>query len=296
MVVRVNYPMSRPLCKIAIHLLSLVLISSYVLLGSSQDSAKVHAAAQSIFGRAIAERWSTLPIGEVVAKIGASFVGAPYEAGTLDHGEKEELVLNLTSFDCVTFVENVLALARCVKSEKYEFDAYSKELECIRYRSGVRNGYASRLHYFSDWIYDNSWRNLVENPTESLGEITVRKKIDWMTTHRASYKQLHDSTQFAAIVEIEKELSQRKLSYISTANIERIEARLKEGDILAMVTKKEGLDVAHTGIAVQAKDGSIHYLHAPNVNGSVNITTQSLHAYVANNKSYLGIVVARPRL
>ena len=32
------------------------------------------------------------------------------------------------------------------------FDDYKAELEKIRYRDGVIDGYASRLHYFCDWI------------------------------------------------------------------------------------------------------------------------------------------------
>jgi len=43
----------------------------------------------------------------------AVFPGAPYQTGTLEMPGREKLVVNLHAFDCTTFVETVLALARC---------------------------------------------------------------------------------------------------------------------------------------------------------------------------------------
>ena len=54
---------------------------------------------------------SKLPINERVTAIGRYFIETPYVGGTLDINEQEQLVVNLREFDCVTFVDNVLALA-----------------------------------------------------------------------------------------------------------------------------------------------------------------------------------------
>src|SRR5690606_32977179 len=51
-----------------------------------------------------------LPVGEVAAILGSTFVGAPYEPGTLELPGPERLVVNLSTFDCVTFVEHMLVL------------------------------------------------------------------------------------------------------------------------------------------------------------------------------------------
>ncbi len=44
-------------------------------------------------------------------EIGKFFLGTPYVVGTLETKRGEHLVVNLREFDCVTFVENVVALA-----------------------------------------------------------------------------------------------------------------------------------------------------------------------------------------
>ncbi len=72
---------------------------------------------------------------------------------SLEKDGDEQLVINLTGLDCTTFLENSLALARCIKKGTTSFEDYLEELQFIRYRDGVIDGYTSRLHYFSDWIY-----------------------------------------------------------------------------------------------------------------------------------------------
>ena len=39
----------------------------------------------------------------------------------------------------------------------------------MRYRGGKRRGYASRLHYFSEWISDGARRGLVRDLGAELG-------------------------------------------------------------------------------------------------------------------------------
>jgi len=92
------------------------------------------------------------PINEVVVAIAESFIGTDYAANTLEVPGKEQLVVNLQTLDCVTFYENSLVLARCIKKNKITFDDYKKELQFVRYRSGVIDGYPSRLHYTSDYF------------------------------------------------------------------------------------------------------------------------------------------------
>ena len=98
---------------------------------------------------------SDKPINEIIVLIGKSFLGTDYEAGTLESGEKEQLVIHLTGFDCYTLLESTLAFARMIKTGKTSFKDYEKEITLLRYREGKITDYTSRLHYFSDWIYDS---------------------------------------------------------------------------------------------------------------------------------------------
>ena len=137
------------------------------------------------------QRLDTLPIGTIVARLGRTFVGYPYVPGTLEAQGPEHLVVNLRVFDCVTFVENMLALARVVRAGG-GYSAYTRELTRIRYRDGVLNGYPSRLHYFSEWIANNDSKNVVRNITRNLGGAVDPEPITFMSAHRGSYRQLAD--------------------------------------------------------------------------------------------------------
>src|SRR5262249_42864643 len=126
-------------------------------------------ACERVFSFALDHRLSRSPIGEVMAAVGKQFIGAPYEAHTLDSAKTEHLVVNLRGFDCVTLVENALALSRCIKSGHLTTPDFRKELQNIRYRGGSISGYASRLHYFTDWIRDNAAKGNVTDVTKKLG-------------------------------------------------------------------------------------------------------------------------------
>ena len=96
------------------------------------------------------------------------FVGRPYVASTLER-EPERLVINLREWDCTTLVESAVALARTAQSPTPTFDVYLRELSRLRYRTAVITDYTDRLHYFTDWIYENARRGLVRDVTAEIG-------------------------------------------------------------------------------------------------------------------------------
>jgi len=233
------------------------------------------------------------PMGTVIGTIGKRFVGSPYEPNTLEQPGAERLVVNLHSFDCMTFVENVLALSSCIKKDRLSFDEFQKQLKIIRYRGGKIQGYASRLHYFSEWVYDNQRKGILRDMTREFGGVPLNKRLNFMSRHRQLYRGLADSSAFLQIQEIEDTLGTRQVFYIPKSAIVNSQFEIKTGDILAMTTAQEGLDVAHTGIAIRLEDHSLHYLHAPNVKGKVTITGETLSQYLQKHSSFTGIIVAR---
>ncbi len=234
------------------------------------------------------------PIHDVIIEIGKSFLGTPYKAKTLEVEGDERLVVNLRGFDCVTFLENVLVFARLVKKDDLDFSAYKSELQYVRYRKGIIDKYPSRLHYFSDWIYDNEQKDVVVNATELLGGLPYKKTINFMTTHRERYWQLSDDPYFEAMKKTEAELSRRRMYYIPQENVKTLQDGIRSGDILGITTKIEGLDIIHTGIAYRKESGGLYFLHAPNVGGKVRVTDKPLHQYLADNSNQTGVMVARP--
>ncbi|HAY33903.1 MAG TPA: DUF1460 domain-containing protein [Ignavibacteria bacterium] len=235
-----------------------------------------------------------LPLNDVIAEVGKSFIGTPYVAGTLDeYPNTEELVINVTGLDCVTFVENALIFSRLIKSGKTDFDNYKKELELIRYRGGKNTGYSSRLHYFIDWIYDNEKKGIVKDITPELGGVSIGKDIDFMTSHRNSYKQLkNNDILLGEMYEVENNINSRDIYYIPTENISSVYDRLQTGDIVGITTSIGGLDIAHTGF-IYKEGGSTYLMHASLKNKKVEISGMELHDYIMGNSKQTGIVVAR---
>jgi len=245
-----------------------------------------------------------LSMGELVAQIGLTFLGTPYASQTLDPIGDEALVVELETLDCVTFVETVLALARVVNfldvddyrrmSKEQVRNAYSERLVSIRYREGQLDGYASRLHYFSEWIEDNSKLGLVEEVVSGHLATTETEPIDFMTTHPGAYWQLrNDPALVAEIQKMEANLSAKPRPYVREKDVDEIEPDLLNGDIIAATSSIEGLDVAHTGIAIW-KEGRVHLLHAPLAGGVVQVSERPLAERILALGGQDGVMIARP--
>ncbi|HEX9887735.1 MAG TPA: N-acetylmuramoyl-L-alanine amidase-like domain-containing protein [Longimicrobiales bacterium] len=246
----------------------------------------------------------TLPMGERVARIGETFLGTPYVPQTLDPPGPERLVVNLRGMDCVTFVESALALAHVVRmapSDAFLDDAvdaravrlYEDVLLSLRYRGGHADGYASRLHYFSEWIQDNQARGAVTDVTRELGGEPDPEPVTFMTRHVDAYRQLGDPTVLHAVAGIEAALSSRPRYVIPQERVADVEAGIRTGDIIAATSTLEGLDVAHTGIAVW-RNGVLRLMHAPLVGEAVQLSEEALAPRLLGLSRQDGLMVARP--
>lgn len=230
--------------------------------------------------------------GDLVVEIARFFLGAPYQAGTLEAPGPEKLTATLAQFDCTTFVETVLALTRCVTAGKLSGPQFRKSLKHIRYRGGKIAGYASRLHYFCDWLGDNEKKKVLRNITADLGGCARRKKINFMTTHRALYAGLKSESAFARLRKTEQSLSRRTFPVLDVGELARRPGGICPGDVIAFATDEAGLDVAHAGFAVK-EERSLRLLHASRREGAVVVSEKTLAAFVKANPAFSGVMVAR---
>lgn len=220
-------------------------------------------------------------------------LGIPYVAGTLDMNEQETLVIHLDKADCTTFVETVLALAVADKEGKRDFDSFKQALQKIRYREGKLEGYASRLHYFSDWIADNTRKGIVRERTDELSSDKQLLNLNFMSTHPDSYPQLKNNPELvAAIAGQEKRWQNVSVTYLPKDQLllSQDRLRIKNGDILAITTHIAGLDVVHTGFACWVGE-QLHLLHASSVAKKVILDPQTLYDYSKNKKAHTGVRV-----
>jgi hypothetical protein len=235
-------------------------------------------------------------LNAMVTETAKDFLGRPTLTSPLDKGkdgQQEALVTGTQGFDCVTFVESSVALARAKALGDSSEAEYARQLERLRYRHGVRDGYASRLHYFSEWVSDNAARGNVVDITADLGGQADTRPLDFMTTHRPLYAKLHDEGVFTRLQAAETEASRKPRMVLPKAQVASILARLESGDILAVTTDIPGLDVVHTGIVIRQPDGSVHLMHAL-PGGAVTVSRLSLVDYLKVYKEQRGVIIARP--
>lgn len=152
-----------------------------------------------------------------------AWVGRPYVANSLIGGpdQPEELVVNLRAFDCVTFIECVLAAARS-RSPR----GFVDELKRTRYREG-RVGWSSRLHYFSDWMKSNQARGAIKIRTRGTGSGCIEAGLDVVAGLSARRVRFH---------------------VVPKSKIHLARRRIRDGSIVAFASTRSKLDFFHTGL------------------------------------------------
>ncbi|WP_373928023.1 N-acetylmuramoyl-L-alanine amidase-like domain-containing protein [Abyssibacter sp.] len=197
------------------------------------------------------------------------FVGTPfgYESALQPVGENA-LRVRLASFDCITFIYNVLALANAEN-----FRSYVQRLYKIRYRSNDRGLLENNAQYgnFFDFAYESLVLNCInvgflEDVTEeivgSANLIYVRMKLKPFS--RPADRDILQETIYPRFPEHEI-----KTSVIPAQRIKQIPANhFKSGDIILFThgaEDKSGLHkqffVCHAGVA-WVRSGKVLLMHA----------------------------------
>jgi hypothetical protein len=237
--------------------------------------------------------WSRLPLGMLMTRLGRELLGTPYVGGTLEGDGSEVCRVRLDGLDCVTFFETVLNLARNIKRGALGYARLLESVTHTRYRSGLLDGYTSRLHYTTEWILDNSAKGVVTDISRQLGGRPMQMKLDFMSTHPQFYPALRaDASAIQQIAKIEQRLQAVTMHVVPREKIADIESELRDGDIIAIMTSKKGLDFAHTGIVV--REGTrARLMHASSTKKQV-VLDGYLADVIARVDTWTGISVARP--
>jgi hypothetical protein len=256
---------------------------------------------QAALQTALSHSEATDSIGPVMQAVGRHFRGRPYRTGTLDAPTTETLVARFDGFDCVTFVETALALARGAQASDTTYAGFARRLAEQRYRGGGPVGYCGRLHYFTEWITNNAKRGHVRRLGAQLEGRPLRDTLDFMSTHRSAYDRFAtDDSLFACVQGMETRLraQQRRdpVRYVPQDSIRAVYDQLQAGDVVALVSSIDGLDVAHTGLVYAHPDdgpNTVGLLHASLSDGVT--VSPDLQRYVQTIDRQIGMVVARPQ-
>ena len=229
----------------------------------------------------------------------SKLMGIPYVAKTLEGNDTEKLIINLRQLDCTTFVENVMALSICAQRRLYTFNDFCRYLRLLRYKNGMIS-YPTRLHYFTQWIADNTELGFVKE-IQSPDSVFTRIQtldINYMSTHSTQYPMLvRHPSWISEIEKCEIELQGKQFRYIPKEEINNSNAfrdAIKDGDIIAITTKKKGLDTSHIGFAVWHLDG-LHLINASQIHKKVVDEPMTLYNYMQEHPSQVGIRIIRPK-
>lgn len=243
--------------------------------------------------------WAALPLGERVNNFALALRGTPYVNYTLELDDRIEAVsVNMKGMDCWTLFETALAMGRLVALHPppYRTSEMLRLIELDRYRGGRCTGrFDSRLHHLEQWLHDNQSRGLVQDITPALGGVRLHREMEYMGAHPHLYRQLRaDPSLVPEFIRIENELSRRGITYIPKSQVPKIEGKLRNGDIICIVTTWPGTYTSHVGLASRDSKGTLRFLHASKNRRAV-VLDDRLSTYLGNFSKHAGIFVARPR-
>lgn len=192
-------------------------------------------------------------------------LGRPWEANGLvgSADVREVFTVSLERFDCVTYVETVLALSRAAR-----VDDFVECLRRIRYEGGTVE-WARRNHYMTGWIRSNVASGVVRPILREFS--TTRKK---------------------RLLRMVPGLPPKRVSFacVPKSRMKSLRSRLKTGDLVFFASTRARLDVFHCGLLV---DGGDRLLMRHAAKSRKGVVEQDLSEFLENNRM-AGVIVVRP--
>lgn len=211
--------------------------------------------------------------GTRIAEVSAQFLGVPYQAQTLIGSAMtpEQLVVDLRSVDCFTYLDYVEALR---KSSSYA--GFVQSLVRTRY-SNNQVDFFHRRHFFTDWAATQP-----ANAFDVTGQLSEHSLSVTKDLNRKA-----DGTPYLAQLGV----TRRQITYIPSRYVDQaLLAQLRTGDYIGIYTPDQGLDVTHAGIFVATPLGPMLR------NASLRVANMKVvdSPFLAYIKSVPGIIVLRP--
>jgi len=206
-------------------------------------------------------------IGSRIDVLSRYFLGHSYKSNPLigSADAAEVFTASLDGFDCVTYIETILALARASNVEDF-----IEGLRKIRYEQG-RIQWERRNHYMTVWIRNNVREGII-TPVSMRAVPTVSRERVLNVVPGLAVRGTH-------------------VKCVPKPAVPRLAAYLQSGDLIFFVSTRKNLDVFHAGIIVRDGENTL-MRHASRSQGSV--VEQKLSEFLKANRM-VGVIVVRPR-
>ena len=205
--------------------------------------------------------------GSRIDVLSRHFLGHSYKPNPLigSADTAEVFTASLDGFDCVTYIETVLALARASN-----VDDFIEWLRKIRYEQG-RIQWERRNHYMTVWIRNNVRQGIIRPVSKPAVPTVSRERVLNVVPGLAAQRT--------------------RVKFVPKRAVPRLEPHLQSGDLIFFVSTRKNLDVFHAGIIV--RDGtSVLMRHASRSQGFV--VEQELSEFLKANRM-AGVIVVRPQ-
>ena len=205
--------------------------------------------------------------GSRIDALSRHFLGSPYKPNPLigSADTAEMFTASLDGFDCVTYIETVVALARASN-----VDDFTEWLRNIRYERG-RIQWERRNHYMTLWIRNNVRKGIIRPVSIPTVPIITRERV----------------------LNVIPGLAAQRISVncVPKPAVPRLQPHLQSGDLMFFVSTRKNLDVFHAGIIL--RDGKMVLMrHASRSHGFV--VEQELSEFLKANRM-TGVIVVRPQ-
>ena len=230
-----------------------------------------HAGLRGLNRRRVEQLLSKAKHEDVAARrieiLSRNFLGLPYQPNPLigSADTAEVFTASFDGFDCVTYIETAIALARASN-----VDDFTEWLRKIRYERG-RIQWDRRNHYMTDWIRNNVREGIVKPisipAVPTLSRERVLNVVPGLDSQRTVVK------------------------CVSKRAVPRLEQYLQSGDLIFFASTRKNLDMFHAGIIVRDSN-KISMRHASRSQGGV--VEQELSDFLKANRM-AGVVVVRPQ-
>ena len=202
--------------------------------------------------------------GSRIDVLSRHFLGHSYKPNPLigSADTAEVFTASLDGFDCVTYIETIVALARASN-----VDDFTGWLRKIRYERG-RIQWERRNHYMTLWIRNNVREGVVRPVSMPAVPILSRERV--------------------LNVVPGLDAQRTRVKCVPKAAVPRLEPHLQSGDLIFFVSTRKNLDVFHAGIII--RDGTrVLMRHASRSQGFV--VEQELSEFLKTNRMAVVIVV-----
>jgi Protein of unknown function (DUF1460) len=195
------------------------------------------------------------------------FLGHSYKSNPLigSADTAEVFTASLDGFDCVTYIETIVALARALN-----VDDFIEWLRKIRYEQGCIQ-WERRNHYMTLWIRNNVREGIISPVSMPAVPIVSRERVLNVVSGLAAQRT--------------------RVKCVPKPAVQQLEPHLRSGDLIFFASTRKNLDVFHTGIIV--RDGKrVLMRHASRSRGLV--VEQELSEFLKANRM-AGVIVVRPQ-